>query len=122
MRVPFEYAVIRAVPRIERGERVNVGVILYCQPRDFLVARTDLVPHRLRTLDPEVDLDAVRAALRAWEVTCSGAGPAEAMRSGERFRWLTSPRSTVIQAGPVHTGLTIDPAAELDRLFTLLVG
>ncbi|HEX8628067.1 MAG TPA: DUF3037 domain-containing protein [Catenuloplanes sp.] len=121
MRIPFEYAVIRAVPRIERGEQVNVGVILYCQPRDFLVARTDLVADRLRALDPGVDLDGVHTALRSWESTCAGAGPAGTLRAGERFRWLTSPRSTVIQAGPVHTGLTLDPAAELDRLLSLLV-
>jgi hypothetical protein len=124
MRDPFEYAVIRVVPRIERGERINAGVILYCQKRGYLAARTHLDPGRLRALDPTVDLDAVRAALRSWETTCvgdAGSGPAGAMTPGERFRWLTAPRSTMIQAGAVHTGLTIDPAAELDRLLDLLV-
>jgi hypothetical protein len=124
-RDPFEYAVIRLVPRIERGEQINVGVLLYCQRRDYLGARVHLDPDRLRALDRDADLDAVRAALRGWETTCRGGpagGPAAArMRPGERFRWLTAPRSTIIQAGPVHTGLTEDPEAELTRLFDLLV-
>ena len=124
VRVPFEYAAIRVVPRIERGEQINVGVILYCQARDFLAAKSRLDEARLRALDPAVDADAVGAALRSWELVCAGrdAGPAEELSPGERFRWLTAPRSTVLQAGPVHTGLTCDPAAELDRLVDLLVG
>jgi hypothetical protein len=124
MRTPYEYAVIRAVPRVERGEQINVGVIVYCQRLDFLAARTDLVADRLRALDATVDLDGVRAALSSWEITCAGGaagGAARDMRPGERFRWLTAPRSTVLQAGPVHTGLTEDPAADLDRLLHLLV-
>ncbi|HEY9475450.1 MAG TPA: DUF3037 domain-containing protein [Mycobacteriales bacterium] len=125
MRDPFEYAVIRLIPRMERGERINVGVILYCQSRDFLAARTHLDVDRLRAVDSGVDVDAVRAGLRTWETTCAGdeaGGPAAAnMGLGERFGWLTAPRSTVIQAGPVHTGLTNDPAAELDRLLDVLV-
>lgn len=124
MRQPFEYAAIRVVPRVERGELINVGVVLYCQSRDFLGARTALDPDRLRALDPGVDLDAVAAVLQAWETTCAGgagSGPAGEMRLGERFRWLTAPRSTVVQPGPVHSGLTEDPAAELDRLLELLV-
>ena len=124
MRAPYEYAVIRAVPRIERGEQINVGVILYCQRLDFLAARTDLAGDRLLSLDPGADVDAVLAALRSWEITCAGGaggGAARAMKLGERFRWLTAPRSTVLQAGPVHTGLTDDPAGELDRLLELLV-
>jgi hypothetical protein len=124
MRDPFEYAAIRAVPRIERGEQINVGVVLYCQARDFLAARLHLDADRLRSLDPGVDVDAVAAALRGWDTTCTGGpagGPAAGMRLGERFRWLTAPRSTVLQSGPVHTGLTEDPASELDRLLDLLV-
>jgi hypothetical protein len=124
-RDPFEYAVIRLVPRVERGELINVGVLLYCQRRDYLGARTRLDPDRARALDPRVDLDAVRAALHGWEVACGGGpegGPAAArMKRGERFRWLTAPRSTIVQAGPVHTGLTDDPAAQLERLFEVLV-
>jgi hypothetical protein len=124
MTTPYEYAAIRAVPRIERGEQINVGVILYCQRLDFLAARTALSADRLLALDPGVDLDGVRTALNSWEVTCAGGasgGAAREMKQGERFRWLTAPRSTVLQAGPVHTGLTSDPAADLDRLVDLLV-
>ena len=121
---PYEYAVIRAVPRIERGEQMNVGVILYCQRLEFLAARTALSADRLLALDPGADLDQVRAALTSWEITCAGGaagGAARDMTRGERFRWLTAPRSTVLQAGPVHTGLTRDPGANLDRLLELLV-
>lgn len=124
MRTPYEYAMIRAVPRIERGEQINVGVILYCQRLDFLAARTELHADRLRALDADADIDGVRAALTSWEITCAGGaagGAARDMKQGERFRWLTAPRSTVLQAGPVHTGLTEDPAADLDRLVDLLV-
>ena len=122
MRIPYEYAIIQAVPRIERGEIINVGVLLYCQRRDFLAASTHLDVRRLNALDPRLDVDTVRAALSAWETVCVGDdGPARDLRLGERFRWLTSPRSTVIQPGPVHTGLTEDPDAEADRLLRLLV-
>ncbi|WP_319461863.1 DUF3037 domain-containing protein [Micromonospora sp. RTP1Z1] len=121
MREPFEYAVIRLVPRVERGEQINVGVILYCQARDFLGARTHLDADRARALAPDVDLEAVAAALGSWDRTCGGDGPARTMKPGERFRWLAAPRSTMIQASPVHTGLTADPAAELDRLMDALV-
>lgn len=121
-RIPYEYAVIQAVPRIERGELINVGVLLYCQRRDFLQARTHLDEARLRALDPVADVEAIRAALRSWEVTCDGKGAAaHEMKLGERFRWLVAPRSTILRAGPVHMGLAEDPAAELDRLATLLV-
>ncbi|HET9518188.1 MAG TPA: DUF3037 domain-containing protein [Actinoplanes sp.] len=124
MKAPYEYAAIRAVPRVQRGEQINVGVILYCQRHDFLAARTALDPDRLLALDPHADVDAVRGALTSWELTCAGGatgGAARDMRTGERFRWLTAPRSTVVQAGPVHTGLTEDPAAELTRLLEVLV-
>ncbi|SHG86360.1 DUF3037 domain-containing protein [Streptoalloteichus hindustanus] len=124
-RRPFEYAVIQLVPRIERNERINVGVLLYCQSGDFLAARTHLAPERVRALDATVDVEGVRAALRAMESTCLGGasgGPAGShMSQGQRFRWLTAPRSTILQAGPVHTGLTADPEAELERLLDLLV-
>jgi hypothetical protein len=117
----YVYAIVQAVPRVERGERVNVGVILHCRPLDFLAVGVHLDPDRLRALDPDVDVDAVREALDGWARTCDGAGPASDMRPGERFRWLTAPRSTILQSGPVHTGLTADPAADLDRLVNLLV-
>lgn len=121
MRVPYEYAIIQAVPRIERGEVVNVGVLLYCHRRDFLAARTHLAPERLLALDPAADVEAIAGALQGWEKTCGGGGGADGMSLGERFRWLVAPRSTILRAGPVHMGLAADPAAELDRLVGKLV-
>jgi hypothetical protein len=124
-RCAFEYAALRAVPRIDRGEFINVGVVLYCQARDFLAARAGLDENRLRALDPAVDVDAVRAALDGVVAACAGdpaAGPVSGRGVRERFGWVTAPRSTVLQAGPVHGGLTADPAAELDRLMRRLVG
>lgn len=122
-RAPFEYAVLRVVPRIERGESINAGVLVYCRDRDFLGARVQLDADRLQALDPAADVAAIRAALDAAADTCAGHGdgPAAAEQIGRRFRWLTAPRSTVVQPGPVHTGLTADPAAELDRLLAVLV-
>jgi hypothetical protein len=121
VRIPYEYAIIQASPRIERGELINVGVVLYSQRHDFLQARTHLHEERLLALDPEADVESIRAALAAWEATCHGGGAAQEMKPGERFRWLVAPRSTILRAGPVHMGLAEDPAAELDRLTVLLV-
>jgi hypothetical protein len=121
MRTPYEYAIIQAVPRIERGELINVGVVLYNQRLDFLAARTHLHEERLLALDPQADLPAITGALASWEATCTGAGAAAVMKPGERFRWLVAPRSTILRAGPVHMGLAEDPATELDRLLELLV-
>ncbi len=117
----FEYAVLQAVPRAERGECVNVGVVLYCQDADLLRVTVHVDGARLRALDPAVDVDGVREAAHALQRTCAGEGPAGGTSLGQRFRWLTAPRSTVLRAGPVHSGLTDDPAAELDRLVTALV-
>jgi hypothetical protein len=116
----FEYALIRVVPRVERGEAINAGVIVYSQQYRYLRARIELDEDRLCALDPGVDTAAVRAALRAFTKACTE-GPLAGRPLGERFRWLTAPRSTIVQPGPVHTGLTTDPAAELDRLFDALV-
>jgi hypothetical protein len=124
MRNVFEYAALRVVPRVERGESMNVGVIVYCQARDFLGCRVHVDPERLQALDPRLDLDGVRSGLAAVQCACEGgehAGQAAGESPGRRFRWLTAPRSTVIQSGPVHAGLTADPAAELDRLLDALV-
>jgi hypothetical protein len=123
-RETFEYAVLRVVPRVERGESLNAGVLVYCRQRDYLGSRVHLDADRLRALDPTADPDAIRRALQAAADVCaadpaSGAAGREAL--GSRFRWLTAPRSTVVQAGPVHTGLTDDPDAEADRLLQLLV-
>lgn len=120
----FEYAALRVVPRIERGEAMNVGVVVYCRALDFLGCRTHLDERRLLALDPSLNLDGVRAALKGVDAICCGgerAGQAASEAPGARFRWLTAPRSTIVQPGPVHAGLTEDPAAELDRLLDLLV-
>jgi hypothetical protein len=122
-RNPFEYAVLRVVPRVDRGEGINAGVVLYCRAAAFLGARVHLDADRVRALDPRADLGAIAAALHASADTCGedGGGPAAEQDIGRRFRWLTAPRSTVVQPGPVHTGLTGDPAAELERLLKVLV-
>ncbi|PVZ14316.1 hypothetical protein C8D89_101180 [Actinomycetospora cinnamomea] len=117
----FEYALVRVVPDIERGELVNVAVLLYCRHREHLAVRAHLDADRVRALAPGVDLEALTDALDAWERAVRGEGPAGALSPGERFRWLTAPRSTVLQPGPVHTGLTADPDAEIDRLAARLV-
>jgi hypothetical protein len=116
----FEYALIRVVPRIERGESINAGVIVYSKSFRFLRTRIELNEERLRVLAPGADLAAVRGALTAFERACTE-GPLAEQTIGERFRWLTAPRSAIVQPGPVHAGITSDPAADLDRLFTALV-
>ena len=120
----YEYAVLHVVPRIERGERINAGVLVYCRPLSYVGARTHLDEGRLLALDPAADVPGVRAALRAVEGVCAGgdaAGQAAADDPGRRFRWLIAPRSTIVQPGPVHTGLTANPGAETERLLDLLV-
>jgi Protein of unknown function (DUF3037) len=116
----FEYALIRVVPRTERGESLNAGVIVYSKSFRFLRTRISLDTDRLRALDPGADLSAVRAALSAFARACTD-GPLAEQTLGERFRWLTAPRSAIVQPGPVHAGVTGDPAADLDRLFETLV-
>ncbi|MEW2306544.1 DUF3037 domain-containing protein [Streptomyces sp. NPDC006655] len=120
----FEYALLRVVPRVERGECINAGVIVYCRAKAYVGARTHLDEARLLALDPAADVAGVRAALGAVEGVCAGgdaAGHAAGDDPGRRFRWLVAPRSTVVQPGPVHTGLTLDAAAETQRLLDLLV-
>ncbi|MFF9012170.1 DUF3037 domain-containing protein [Streptomyces sp. NPDC014870] len=120
----FEYALLRVVPRVERGECFNAGVVVYCRAKSFVAARTHLDEGKLRALDPGADVVGVRAALHAVEGVCLGgedAGQASGDDAGRRFRWLIAPRSTVVQPGPVHTGLTADPEGEVDRLLDLLV-
>ncbi|QFZ17664.1 DUF3037 domain-containing protein [Saccharothrix syringae] len=120
----FEYAVLRAVPRQERGEFVNVGVLVYCRDLDFLGARVHVDEARVRALDPFLDVEVLRENLAHLGLSCDGsphAGPVSRTSPGQRFRWLTAPRSTIIQTSPAHTGLTEDPGAELDRLLTALV-
>jgi hypothetical protein len=120
----YDYAIIRVVPRVERGEQVNAGVILSCADVDFLDARIELDEAAVRALDPGVDLDALRATLATIPAICRGgaaAGPIGKLPARGRFRWLVSPRSTMIQPSPVHTGRTRDPAACLDKLMDRLV-
>jgi len=121
---PFEYAVLRVVPRVDRGEAMNAGVLVYCRPLDYLRAWVELDIGRLRALDPTADVAAIERALAAVVMVCEadpGAGQAGLQDIGRRFGWLTAPRSTVVQAGPVHTGLTSDPGAEAERLLAALV-
>ncbi len=120
----YDYVIVRVMPRVERGEQINVGVILSCVDSDVLEARIELDEARLQALDPAIDLDAVRAGLATIPLICAGGGSAGEI--GElpargRFRWLASPRSTMIQTSPVHTGRTTDPQATLTRLFDALV-
>src|SRR5215471_11705495 len=108
----YDYAIVRVVPRVERGELINVGVILSCPAVDYLESAIDLDEERLLALDPGLDLEAVRANLATIPVICRGgseAGPIGALPQRHRFRWLVSPRSTMIQMSPVHTGRTTDP-------------
>ena len=125
-REPFEYAVLRVAPRVERGELVNVGVVLFCRTRRFLGIRAEIGERQasaLNAMSPGVDLDAVRshlASIRAIVDGDSAAGPIAHLAAPERFRWVTSPSSTVIQPSEVHGGLTEDPKASLDELFEKL--
>jgi hypothetical protein len=121
---PFQYAIVRVVPRVERGECVNAGVVVFCRPRRFLEARVELDEARLRALAPDVDLDAVHShldALRRIAAGDPGAGAIAALPASERFHWLVAPSSTIIQCSPVHTGLTEDPEGELERLLAQMV-
>ena len=116
----FEWALIRVVPRVDRGEAINAGVIVYSKSFRYLKTRIELDERRLRAVDPGADLPAVRAALTAFELACT-TGPLAEFTIGERFRWLTATRSAMVQAGPIHAGLTTDPQADLTRLFDSLV-
>ncbi|HEY3869303.1 MAG TPA: DUF3037 domain-containing protein [Actinocrinis sp.] len=121
----FDYALLRIVPRVEKGEAVNAGLLVYCRGLDFLGSETWVDRDAVLALDPEADLDDIAAAVRAYGRVCRGglgAGAAGASPVGQRFRWLTAPRSTVVQPGPVHLGLTADPLAELRRLARRLSG
>jgi Protein of unknown function (DUF3037) len=123
-RHPFAYAIVRVVPRVERGESINAGIVLLCRPRRFLGARVALDEARLRALDPACDPNEVRAHLAVVEGIAAGdpaAGPIAALSQPERFHWLVSPSSTIIQPSESHTGLTADPAATLEHLFATLV-
>ncbi|HUQ43777.1 MAG TPA: DUF3037 domain-containing protein [Candidatus Limnocylindria bacterium] len=128
---PFEYAILRVVPRVERGEGVNVGVVVFCRTRSYLDARIDLGARHeaaLAALAPDLDLEAVRAHLDAIGRMISGGGEPDGdgdaitrLADPERFRWVTAPSSTMIQPSEVHGGMTEDAARSLDDLFERLV-
>jgi hypothetical protein len=123
-REDFQYAIVRVVPRVERGELLNAGVVLFSRRHRFLAARTQLDEAALAALSPGCDPDEVRAHLEALERVAAGdpaGGPIAALEPSERFHWLTAPASTIVQTSAVHTGITDDPAAELDHLFAQLV-
>jgi DUF3037 family protein len=120
----FEYAVIRVVPRVEREEFLNAGVILFSLENRFLKAKVQLDEKRLYALDPDADPSALKDHLLAFEKVCEGAedgGPIARLSQRERFHWLVSPRSTMIQVSPVHAGLCENPQAALQQLFGRLV-
>ena len=123
-RDPFQYAIVRVLPRVERGECLNVGIVLLCRPRRFLAARIELDERRLAALAPALDPETIRPHLDAIQRIADGdesAGPIARLGQAERFHWLVSPSSTMIQPGEVHSGLCDDPAAELDHLVATLV-
>jgi len=120
----YDYSIVRVVPRVDRGERINVGVILSCSEMDFLDARIELDEAALLAIDPAADVAAIRTNLDTIPAVCRGgaeAGPIGDLPPRGRFRWLVSPRSTMIQPSAVHTGRTSDPAASLEHLMDRVV-
>jgi hypothetical protein len=120
---PYDFAVIRIVPRVEREEFLNAGVVVFCPTQKFLKAKVVLDAPRLRALWPQVDIDLLRSHLEPFPAVCAGdqdAGPIAARPIRERFHWVVAPRSTMIQISPVHTGLCESPDAVLDELFEKL--
>jgi hypothetical protein len=123
-RSAFSYAIVRVVPRVERGEWFNAGVVLFCRQRDFLAAKVTLDEQRLAALAPNCQAATIRPHLEAVVRVAEGdptAGPIAALPSSERFGWLVAPASTIIQPSPVHTGLSEDPGLTLEELFSELV-
>ena len=120
----YSYALVRVVPRVERGECVNVGVVVFAREARFLAARIELDAARLRALAPEADVALIERHLATFVAICDGrveGGPVAALPPAERFHWLTAPRSTIIQTSPVHGGATTDPAATLEDLVAAFV-
>ena len=123
-RSPFAYAVVRVVPDIEREEFLNAGLILFCRPRQYLRARMSLDTDALAAVHPGNDAAAIGEQLRFIEAVAAGtldAAPFATMSQSERFHWLTTPRSTLVQPGPLHAGMSDDPDATFDRLYEVLV-
>ncbi len=120
----YDYAIVRVVPRVERGEFVNAGIILSCDIERILQARIELDEAALLTLDPDVDLDLVRSTLAAIPAVCAGgseAGPIGRLSTRERFHWLVAPKSTIVQTSPVHTGQCSDVEAALEHLMERMI-
>lgn len=120
----YDYAIVRMVPRVERDEFINAGIILFCRTRRYLAGRIELDEQRLLALAPLVDMEEVRHHLQVIPRVCAGdasAGPIALLSLAERFHWLVAPRSTVIQTSPVHSGLCADPDAALEHLLTATV-
>jgi len=120
----YDYAVIRVVPRVERQEFINAGVILWCRDQEFIEARVELDEARLRALDASIDIEAVRRHLASFTIICAGgadAGPIGKLPKRERFDWLVAPRSTIIQTSAVHTGRCTDLGATMERLLATMV-
>jgi hypothetical protein len=120
----FDYAILRVVPRVEREEFLNVGVVVYCLQQDFLAARTALDVNRVRAFAPEIDITTVEQHLASVPLLCAGgvaAGPLGALSAKERFHWIVAPRSTVVQVSPVHSGICSDPAQALEHLLRTMV-
>jgi len=125
VKLPYQYVVLRCVPRVDREEFINVGVVIYCQATDFLDVRWHVDADRLRALDPQVDVDQVCEALTFVDGVCAGdarGGAAARAPIGQRFGFLRAPRSTMIQPSPVHGGVTTDPGRQLDHLLERFVG
>lgn len=123
-RSAFSYAVVRIVPDIEREEFVNAGLILFCRERQYLAMRTSVDREALEVMRPGTDADAIAAQLALAERIAAGdatAAPFAGMSQSERFHWLTTPRSTVVQPGPLHAGTTDDPAATFEHLYEVMV-
>ena len=124
MAEPFQYAMLRVIPRVERGEALNAGVALFCRPLRYLGARAELDEALLAVLAPGCDPGEIRAQLDTLVAVAEGrpeGGEVARMPQSDRFHWITAPASTIVQPSPVHTGLTTDPAGELDKLFEALV-
>ena len=125
MKQPYQYVVLRCVPRVDREEFVNVGVVLYCEAAGYLDARWHVDADRLRALDPQIDVDHVCESLAFVDGVCAGderGGAAARAPMGQRFGFLKAPRSTMLQPGPVHGGVTTDPARQLEHLLERFVG
>jgi Protein of unknown function (DUF3037) len=124
VRCSYDYAIVRAVPRVEREEFLNIGVIVSCPDKDFLAAHIEIDEARLKTFDPTIDIDAIRRHANSVVVICQGgadAGPIGKLPQRERFHWLVAPRSTIIQISPAHTGRCDEPAKVLEHLMDKMV-